>query len=82
MLPLSDAQARILDSWRRATEIYEGIRMKQEKPMDLAQDAITDCSIVASMCAAVSSEERGHAKVCMHPLEVCKHRKLLMTIYT
>ena len=56
--------------------------MKKEKPMDLAQDAITDCSIVASMCAAVSSEERGHAKVKMRPLEVFKPRKLLMIIYT
>lgn len=65
MLLLSDSQARILDSWRRAAELYEEISMKQEEPMDLVQDAITDCSIVASMCAAVSSEERGHAKVNM-----------------
>lgn len=56
--------------------------MKQEEPMDLAQDAVTDCSIVASMCAAVSSEERGHAKVKMHPLKVFKPRNLLMTIDT
>ena len=82
MLPLSDAQARVLDSWRRATEISEEISMKQEEPMDLAQDAITDCSIVASMCAAVSSEERGHAKVNMHPLEVCKHQEMLFILKT
>lgn len=34
-----------------------------EKQLDLAQDAITDCSIVASMCAAWVREEKGHSKV-------------------
>lgn len=65
MLPLSDAQARILDAWKRPSEVHEQVSVVPENPLDLAQDAITDCSIVASMCAAVSREERGHSKVSM-----------------
>jgi hypothetical protein len=29
------------------------------------QDAATDCSVVASLCALVARGERGHAKVCV-----------------
>ena len=68
MLPLSDAQTRILDVWKRPSEIYERASVVPENLLDLAQDAITDCSIVASMCAAVSREERGHSKVTCFPL--------------
>ncbi|KAF8422398.1 hypothetical protein EV426DRAFT_605567 [Tirmania nivea] len=63
MLPLSDAQARILDVWKRSSEVHERVSVVPENPLDLAQDAITDCSIVASMCAAVSREERGYSKI-------------------
>jgi len=72
MLLLSDAQARILDAWKRPPEVHERVTMVPENPLDLAQDAITDCSIVASMCAAVSREERGHSKVSMFPLTLIR----------
>ena len=31
---------------------------------DLVQDAATDCSVVASLCAITARAERGHVKVC------------------
>jgi hypothetical protein len=31
--------------------------------MDLVQDVTTDCSVVASLCAAISRTERGHHAV-------------------
>lgn len=31
--------------------------------MDLVQDAATDCSVVASMCAGIARTERGHDQV-------------------
>ncbi|KAF8455046.1 hypothetical protein BDZ91DRAFT_773467 [Kalaharituber pfeilii] len=66
MLPLSEAQLKILDSWKRPSEIHvppKHIITIPESPVDLAQDAITDCSIVASLCAAISREERDHPKI-------------------
>lgn len=63
MLPLSDAQITILDSWKRPNELHKCVSVVAESSLDLAQDAITDCSIVASMCAAISREERGYSKV-------------------
>ena len=80
MLPLSDAQARILDAWKRPSEVHERVSMVPENLLDLAQDAITDCSIVASMCAAVSREERGYSKVTMFPLNPITHSLLCSLI--
>ena len=37
--------------------------MVNSKPMDLVQAITTDCSVVASLCAAAAREERGHHKV-------------------
>lgn len=31
---------------------------------DLVQDAATDCSVVASLCAALARVIKGHQKVC------------------
>ncbi|KAI5808774.1 hypothetical protein DFH27DRAFT_509806 [Peziza echinospora] len=65
MLQLSDTQKRMLDSWKRPSEIHANgpTMMPQNNPIDLAQDAVTDCSIVASMCAALSRHEKGHQKI-------------------
>ena len=35
--------------------------MRFPKKVDLVQDAATDCSVVASLCAGVSRCERGHS---------------------
>lgn len=37
--------------------------MTTDKTIDLVQDAATDCSVVASLCAGVARLERGHASV-------------------
>lgn len=37
--------------------------MKASRSMDLVQDAATDCSVVASMCAGIARTERGHDQV-------------------
>lgn len=37
--------------------------MSSSRTIDLVQDAATDCSVVASLCALVARGERGHAKV-------------------
>lgn len=38
--------------------------MSSSRTIDLVQDAATDCSVVASLCALVARGERGHVKVC------------------
>lgn len=37
--------------------------MRFDRPIDLVQDAATDCSVVASLCAGVARAERGHDKL-------------------
>lgn len=46
--------------------------MTFDKKIDLVQDAATDCSVVASMCAGVARVEKGHSKIIrkvMHPYD-------------
>lgn len=37
--------------------------MSVTEPTDLVQDVLTDCSVVASLCAATSRSERGLGNV-------------------
>lgn len=37
--------------------------MQSTRTIDLVQDAATDCSVVASLCAGIARAERGHAKI-------------------
>jgi calpain-7 len=37
--------------------------MSTSRPIDLVQDAATDCSVVASLCAGIARAERGHDEV-------------------
>jgi hypothetical protein len=37
--------------------------MVSDRPIDLVQDAGTDCSVVASLCAVISRTERGYEKL-------------------
>ena len=65
----------MLDAWRRSTDAlpppswFPGDRtnlgpgMTFSRKIDLVQDAATDCSVVASLCAGVARAERGHAKI-------------------
>lgn len=56
----------MLDSWKRPSELYAGsgtITPEEGVVFDLAQDVITDCSVVASLCSAIAREERSLGKV-------------------
>ncbi|THY86670.1 cysteine proteinase [Aureobasidium pullulans] len=74
-LRLSAAQLQVFDGWKRAAEALPppawytaqergaGPTMSSSRTIDLVQDAATDCSVVASLCALVARGERGHAKI-------------------
>lgn len=56
----------MLDSWKRPGKLYaDSGRLTPEEGavFDLAQDVITDCSVVASLCSAIAREERSLGKV-------------------
>ncbi|KAI5287127.1 cysteine protease [Ascosphaera aggregata] len=61
-LRLSDEQKEFFAGWKRPDEalVRHGagkdakVTMVAENPLDLVQDAATDCSVVASMCAVVA----------------------------
>lgn len=75
MLPLSELQEDVLDGWKRPAEGLPppswfprdsgdlGPSMSFSRKIDLVQDAATDCSVVASLCAGVARAEKGHAKI-------------------
>lgn len=68
LLELSDLQSTMLEGWKRPNELYQGnARIYTEEGtgsvFDLAQDVITDCSVVASLCSAIAREERSLGKV-------------------
>jgi len=87
-LRLSSMQLEVFDSWKRPTHAlpppawfvdetdrdHHGPTMDKGAKTDLVQDAATDCSVVASLCAEVARVERGHATVrtshfsCQHKL--------------
>jgi hypothetical protein len=69
---LSAKQQTFFAGWKRAAEalpppslLADGglATMRSDRPLDLVQDAATDCSVVASLCAAVEREEKGHDKL-------------------
>ena len=77
-LRLSTMQLRVFDGWKRPSEalpppawllskgnetIIGPTMVTRGRAIDLVQDAATDCSVVASLCAGVSRGERGHATV-------------------
>lgn len=68
-LPLSIQQTRNFERWYRPHEIWNGkenMVLEQEAedlPADLSQDIISDCSVVASLCAAFMRERKGHGSV-------------------
>ena len=68
-LGLSETQLEVFDGWRRPDEIIEASNrtknlspaMSTDSIVDLVQDITSDCSVVASLCAVTSREERGHS---------------------
>lgn len=73
-LTLSSSQWEIFNGWKRPHELLSGIdpshetdttasMMPELSTVDLSQDVTTDCSVVASLCAATSRVERGHSQV-------------------
>ena len=81
-LSLSDFQREVFDGWKRPSEalpppawlskddLNPGPSMEYPKKIDVVQDAATDCSVVASLCAGVARAQRSHAKIMrsvLHP---------------
>ncbi|KAK4556404.1 cysteine protease [Recurvomyces mirabilis] len=74
-LPLSEFQEDVLDDWKRPSEAMPpptwfpgdrtnlGPSMSFARKIDLVQDAATDCSVVASLCAGVARAEHGYGKI-------------------
>ena len=68
---LSAVQLDMFDAWRRPRELLSTFRSAQAQcsamlahdRIDLVQDITTDCSVVASLCAATARSERGNADV-------------------
>lgn len=69
-LELSDVQDEIFAGWKRPREILQALHeleptngigpvMSVDATADLVQDVLTDCSVVASLCATTSRAERG-----------------------
>ncbi len=71
--PLSTVQLDVFDAWRRPRDLLESFHstparcstMLAHGRTDLVQDVTTDCSVVASLCAATARSERGNADVIM-----------------
>lgn len=78
-LSLSPYQQQFFQAWMRAKEAVPppsclpdssdkvGPSMSSSKPLDLVQDAASDCSVVTSLCAAIARSERGHEQVRLLP---------------
>ena len=70
-LPLSTLQKQAFDGWRRPHELLCRARDSHDKvdtrrrTLDLVQDVVSDCSVVASLCAVIARSERGHADLWM-----------------
>ncbi|KAI4668487.1 uncharacterized protein J4E78_002314 [Alternaria triticimaculans] len=71
-LSLSSYQQQFFLGWLRAKEAVPppsqfpngragiGPLMSSTRPLDLVQDAASDCSVVTSLCAGIARSERGH----------------------
>jgi len=67
---MSARQREVLAGWKRPSELFSGlwqhIALKPEESLmraksysDLVQDITTDCSVVASLCAAMKQMQPG-----------------------
>ncbi|KAF2723461.1 cysteine proteinase [Polychaeton citri CBS 116435] len=74
-LRLSKLQQKVFNGWKRPSEALPppswfpdsqaglGPTMRFDRDIDLVQDAATDCSVVASLCAGVARGVRGHPRL-------------------
>ncbi|KAF1956671.1 calpain-like protease palB/rim-13 [Byssothecium circinans] len=74
-LSLSTYQQQYFQEWARPKQAIPppsiipesrnrlGPVMSTSRSIDLVQDAATDCSVVASLCAAIARAERGHDQI-------------------
>ncbi|KAA8568507.1 hypothetical protein MFRU_012g00750 [Monilinia fructicola] len=87
-LKLSEAQIETFAGWKRPHErddvsaqpLNDEILMNASKDIDLVQDITTDCSVVASLCAATARASKGHSKVLatiLRPFDTEKQRPRL-----
>lgn len=79
-LNLSPYQQQFFEAWTRPKDALpppssrkegnNGPSMESLVPLDLVQDAATDCSVVASLCTAAARAEQGYDQILMsliHP---------------
>lgn len=81
-LKLSEAQIETFAGWKRPYERddvpsqilkdveHDEIFMDSTEDIDLVQDIATDCSVVASLCAATARASKGHSKVYLG-IDIC-----------
>ncbi|KAK2630138.1 hypothetical protein QTJ16_000958 [Diplocarpon rosae] len=65
-LKLSECQIDNFDGWKRPDELFPQLRvspMEVLPKIDLVQDITTDCSVVASLCAATARAEKGYGNL-------------------
>lgn len=80
-LSLSDLQLEVFDSWRRPAELSTTVQssldanphMMAKRSIDLVQDVTTDCSVVASLCAASARVARGKCDVMFYHPQIATH---------
>ncbi|PKX89608.1 calpain-like protease PalBory [Aspergillus novofumigatus IBT 16806] len=77
-LHLSDKQKDIFDGWKRPSELLahaggDTSVMSVPDKTDLVQDVLTDCSVVASLCATTSRSERGLDKRYLPVIYPCEY---------
>ncbi|KAH1301617.1 hypothetical protein KXW28_003228 [Aspergillus fumigatus] len=77
-LHLSDKQKDIFDGWKRPSELLahaggDTLMMSVPEKTDLVQDVLTDCSVVASLCATTSRSERGLDKHYLPVVYPCEY---------
>jgi len=73
-LSLSSLQLEVFDDWRRPADIFKTAQssaganptMLADNTIDLVQDVTTDCSVVASLCAASARLARGKCDVMLY----------------
>ncbi|TAQ84382.1 hypothetical protein B7494_g7289 [Chlorociboria aeruginascens] len=87
-LNLSSAQRENFAGWKRPHEAFilplekgglgdDMVSMAPVNNIDLVQDITTDCSVVASLCAATARASRGHDNILasmVHPYDKIKSR--------
>lgn len=69
-LPLSPLQKEAFNGWRRPHELLRQPRDGCDNAidancgtLDLVQDVVSDCSVVASLCAVIARSERDNADI-------------------